>query len=326
MDKKRVKRYLGIVVLFLIIISVGYALTPWPSWAASQKDFYLSPSRTTFGSTLTIAVAQWDVVYFEGYVWNSVKQDWEAFPLVNGNTRGSWTPTTVDHTITIDAARFTPGENYVVVWGCNRDRGKQDGWDCSDVIGSDDGRWMLATFFVAVPVIPMNYSNVPTVTVSVGGVLGTNITNVTANITTTTNVSVNNTLTVSTSTPINGTNVTAPVARTTVSPSGTTTASGTSAGGSSGGGGSSSSASSRTELPAPPSSTSRDSESRSFFPETNVVKDIVKSLFRQNVTEIIAPEKPAETQQPSSTTATKEKKRIRWWLGPLFVIIDAYRS
>lgn len=174
MVQKELKYWVIVVLIFstALISSCSHL----PTWAADPLNFDVRPAQAPLGSNISVDVYQWDLIYVEGFVWNSVNQYWEPFSLINAQTQGNWTPISVQQTVFLDPVQFVLGENYVAVWACNIDSARADGWDCNDYPNNDTGRWMLARFEVLAPRVQISLPNISSTSPLVLNVSRTNIT------------------------------------------------------------------------------------------------------------------------------------------------------
>ncbi len=109
-----------------------------PSWAAEAKNVAITPSEAYFGDGVVVSVSNFDYVYSNGYVFNSVTRTWEKFSL-QGEAAEQWLKGQAIGSVTVDASKFVEGENYFVVYACSKAAGK---WECNGK------KWMLVKFTV----------------------------------------------------------------------------------------------------------------------------------------------------------------------------------
>jgi len=109
-----------------------------PKWAAEPKNIAVTPAQAYWGDGVVVSVSNFDYIYANGYLFNSQTRIWEKFNL-QGEKVENWLKGQAVGSVSIDAAKFKEGDNYLVVYACSK---VVKEWDCSG------RRWMLVTFKV----------------------------------------------------------------------------------------------------------------------------------------------------------------------------------
>lgn len=107
-----------------------------PSWAAEARNVAITPRQVYFNDGVIIAVSGYDYIYSNGYFFNAKSRVWERFTL-QGELTQDWIKSQAIASIAVSPEKFVEGDNYVVIYGCNKGQG---GWDCNNK------RWMLIPF------------------------------------------------------------------------------------------------------------------------------------------------------------------------------------
>lgn len=115
-----------------------------PNWAAEPVNVDLQPTNTTYGDGIIVTVNNYDYIYKNAYLFNSQQKVWEKIQL-DGELEENWVKNTGIATISVSEQKFKEGDNYIVVYGCNK---IGDSWNCNGK------KWMLMNFQVNAPVIP----------------------------------------------------------------------------------------------------------------------------------------------------------------------------
>jgi hypothetical protein len=122
--------------------SVGKAIAgmagAMPTWAAPPLNIAVTPDKPYYGDGVIISVSNFDFIYSNAYYFNSRARVWEKFQL-DGERAEDWVKGQGIGSTDISEVKFAEGENYVVVYACNKTNSK---WDCNG------GKWMLAKFDV----------------------------------------------------------------------------------------------------------------------------------------------------------------------------------
>ena len=116
---------------------VGMA-TGKPTWAAEPKGITLTPPEVKLGEGLVVSVTNFNFIFSKAYFFDSVMREWRPFSL-SGEKIDSWIKNSALGAITVKKSSFKPGDNFIVVYACNKAGRK---WDCNG------RRWMLAKFTV----------------------------------------------------------------------------------------------------------------------------------------------------------------------------------
>ncbi len=123
-------------------------LHAFPDWAARPKNMFVYPEDIGYQEFLRAKILEYDFIYRFGYYFNTRSSIWEMFELADGKKLKDWyIGKTAKADIKITRDTFDIGENYVVLYGCNK---LDEGFECND------NQWML-TFFRVLPEEP--YSN-----------------------------------------------------------------------------------------------------------------------------------------------------------------------
>ena len=112
----------------------GYS-SSMPPWAITPRNMDLSPTEAFPGKTLTLRVSE-QYIYKDAYYFNQQTKTWENLALFGPDTAGDWIKNSAATSITADE-RFTQGENYIVVYACQK---MANIWSCNN------NKWMLTSF------------------------------------------------------------------------------------------------------------------------------------------------------------------------------------
>lgn len=115
-----------------------------PTWAAEPHNIVLNPEEAAFGDGIILTISDYDYIYKNGYYFDTQHRQWKQFSI-EGETIQNWIKNNGIATIPISESYFQAGENYLVVYACNK--AGQD-WDCNN------NKWMVAGFNVLAPEIP----------------------------------------------------------------------------------------------------------------------------------------------------------------------------
>jgi predicted enzyme related to lactoylglutathione lyase len=107
-----------------------------PSWAAQARYATLTPLDVKYGDSAILSVTNYDYVYSSAYLFNSNSRTWERFDL-SGKKVQSWIEGGAVGSIDVSEAKFAPGMNFVVVYGCTK---IDAAWECNG------NKWMLLEF------------------------------------------------------------------------------------------------------------------------------------------------------------------------------------
>ncbi len=153
------KKFSLIVILLLMLAACGDELPPsppppggevsagralagmagaMPKWAAEAKNVAVTPAQPYWGDGVVVSASNFDYIYSNGYFFNSKMRTWEKFTL-QGEQVKDWLKGQAIGSLTVDAGKFEQGDNYLVIYACNKS-GSQ--WDCNGK------RWMLVIFKV----------------------------------------------------------------------------------------------------------------------------------------------------------------------------------
>lgn len=110
----------------------------YPSWAAKPENMFLLPESLEFGDSIRVKIIDYDFIYRYGYYFNPHEHRWVMFELEDGKKAEDWyLGKTAKATLEIHREDFERGENYLVLYACN----KADGYfDCHE------NKWMLTYF------------------------------------------------------------------------------------------------------------------------------------------------------------------------------------
>lgn len=109
-----------------------------PTWAAEPRNVGAQPFEVFFNDGVIVSASNYDYIYQNGYFFNSQIRTWQKFSL-EGESVEQWVKSQAIGSIPIDPAVFKEGENYAVVYACNKD-GRD--WNCNG------NKWMLVKFMV----------------------------------------------------------------------------------------------------------------------------------------------------------------------------------
>jgi len=109
-----------------------------PSWAAPPRNIALTPKEAFYNDGVLVSVSDYDYIYSNAYIFNSQVRTWQKLVLEGEKTQ-EWISGQAIASINIDESTFAEGDNYVVVYACDKANGN---WDCNAQ------KWMLATFTV----------------------------------------------------------------------------------------------------------------------------------------------------------------------------------
>jgi len=118
--------------------------TQLPSWAAQPVNIQLNPQEGIFGDGLILSVSDYDYIYKNGYYFDTQHDQWKQFGI-QGEIIDNWVKNEGVATISLSESYFKAGENYLVVYACNK---TGNAWDCND------NKWMVLRFTVSAPEIP----------------------------------------------------------------------------------------------------------------------------------------------------------------------------
>jgi hypothetical protein len=112
----------------------------YPDWAAKPDRMFVYPEQIEFDEELRVRILDYDFIYRFGYYFNTKEKKWELFELTGDKRVQDWyLGRTARTTIDIEPDIFQKGDNFLVLYACN----KKDGYfDCND------NKWMLTFFTV----------------------------------------------------------------------------------------------------------------------------------------------------------------------------------
>ena len=124
---------------------VGQAIAgfrAYPDWAAQPDRMFVYPEELEYDSELNVKIIDYDYIYRFGYYFNTEDNLWEMFELEDGMKAEDWYLDKVARAeIEVDRDVFQIGENYIVLYGCDK---AGEYFDCNE------NKWML-TYFIVVP-------------------------------------------------------------------------------------------------------------------------------------------------------------------------------
>lgn len=109
-----------------------------PNWAAPARNLVATPAQGFYGDNIIISASNYDYIYKNAYIFNSQVRVWEKTTL-QGDAVQDWLRGQAIGGINLDPTKFKEGDNYLVVYACNK---SGEIWECND------RKWMLLGFKV----------------------------------------------------------------------------------------------------------------------------------------------------------------------------------
>jgi uncharacterized lipoprotein NlpE involved in copper resistance len=121
-------------------IMAGKAIaTAIPPWASPAIGFTIEPKEVFPDNPITLRVFEYQYIYQDAYYFNQKKHNWEKISLFGGERTEEWIKNSAATSFTADNEKFEYGDNYAVVYACNK---IGTFWECNN------NKWMINNFYL----------------------------------------------------------------------------------------------------------------------------------------------------------------------------------